>query len=406
MSTNTDLHWKPVAAAAAAAAAAIYAAYAALAAQRARDQLSALPPPAAGVDELIGNTPLVRIRSLSRATGRDVYAKLELANPGGSAKDRVALGIVRRAEQLGQLRPGHADVVFEGTSGSTGISIATICNALGYRAHISLPDDTSQEKVALLESLGAYVNKVRPAGIVDPNQYVNAARAACDELNARGCGDARGDASDGVTVRGVFADQFENEANWRVHYDHTGPEIWRQTRGRVDAFVAGCGTGGTIAGVARFLKEKRGKRGVRVVLADPQGSGFYNRVRHGVMYDRTEREGTRRRHQVDTIVEGVGLNRITRNFSRGEPYIDDAVRVSDAQAVKMAKFLSVNDGLFVGSSTAINAVAAVQVARTLPAGALVVIIACDSGARHLSKFWKEAVAVDRDVTLAEIMGEE
>lgn len=415
MSTNTDLHWKPVAAAAAAAAA-IYAAYAAgaaLAAQRARDQLSALPPPAAGVDELIGNTPLVRIRSLSRATGREVYAKLELANPGGSAKDRVALGIVRRAEQLGQLRPGHADVVFEGTSGSTGISIATICNALGYRAHISLPDDTSQEKVALLESLGAYVNKVRPAGIVDPNQYVNAARAACDELNARGCDDASGDANAAANaarssppVRGVFADQFENEANWRVHYDHTGPEIWRQTRGQVDAFVAGCGTGGTIAGVARFLKEKRGKRGVRVVLADPQGSGFYNRIRHGVMYDRTEREGTRRRHQVDTIVEGVGLNRITRNFSRGEPYIDDAVRVTDAQAVKMAKFLSVNDGLFIGSSTAINAVAAVQVARTLPAGAHVVIIACDSGARHLSKFWKEAVAVDRDVTLAEIMGEE
>ncbi|CAR23422.1 putative cysteine synthase [Lachancea thermotolerans CBS 6340] len=354
--------------------------------------LTELAPPRRGVEDLIGNTPVIKIKSLSKATGCEVYAKMELCNPGGSAKDRVALGIVRAAERQGLLRPGFPDVVFEGTSGSTGISIATICNALGYRAHISLPDDTSAEKLALLESLGAQINKVRPAGIVDPEQYVNAAQRACNQLNQSGDG----------SHRGVFADQFENDANWRVHYQGTGPEIYRQLDGRIDAFIAGCGTGGTIAGVARFLKEKLGGR-LRVVLADPQGSGFYNRVKFGVMYDRVEQEGTRRRHQVDTIVEGIGLNRITHNFSQGEPYIDDAERVTDGQAVRMAKFLSVNDGLFIGSSTAINAVAAVKVAESLPPGSRIVIIACDSGSRHLSKFWKEALCVDNETTLREVL---
>ncbi|SCV05200.1 LANO_0H02256g1_1 [Lachancea nothofagi CBS 11611] len=357
-------------------------------------KLTKLAPSKNGVADLIGNTPMMKIESLSQATGCEIFAKLELCNPGGSAKDRVALGIVRAAETQGLLRPGMPDVVFEGTSGSTGISIATICNSLGYKAHISLPDDTSAEKLALLESLGAQINKVRPAGIVDPEQYVNAAQTACKELNK----------SQAADVRGVFADQFENDANWRVHYNGTGPEIYKQLDGRIDTFIAGCGTGGTISGVARFLHEKLGDK-VTVVLADPQGSGFFNRIKHGVMYDRVEREGTRRRHQVDTIVEGVGLNRVTHNFSLGEAYIDDAVRVSDTQAVRMAKYLSVNDGLFIGSSTAINAVAAVKVAKYLKPNSRIVIIACDSGSRHLSKFWKEAKAVAANITLQEVVSE-
>ncbi|SCU92630.1 LAFA_0F11848g1_1 [Lachancea sp. 'fantastica'] len=361
---------------------------------KASTKLSTLSPPRYNVAELIGNTPMVKIESLSKATGCEVYAKLELSNPGGSAKDRVALGIVRAAENQGLLRPGMPDIVFEGTSGSTGISIATICNALGYKAHISLPDDTSAEKLSLLESLGAHINKVRPAGIVDPEQYVNAAQKACDDLNN----------SQQTEVRGVFADQFENDANWRVHYNGTGPEIYRQLNGRIDVFVAGCGTGGTIAGVSKFLHEKLGTK-LKVVLADPQGSGFYNRIKFGVMYDRVEQEGTRRRHQVDTIVEGIGLNRLTHNFSQGEAYIDDAVRVTDKQAIRMAKYLSVNDGLFIGSSTAINAVAVVKVARTVQPGSRIVIIACDSGTRHLSKFWKEALKVDASIRLQEVLDE-
>ncbi|CDH15452.1 related to cysteine synthase [Zygosaccharomyces bailii ISA1307] len=353
--------------------------------QAARDKDT--PPVKKGIEQLIGNTPLVLIKSLSKATEAEIYAKMELCNPGGSAKDRVAYNVIKEAEEKGMLVRGEPGWVFEGTSGSTGISIALLCNALGYRAHISLPDDTSNEKLALLESLGATVNKVKPASIVDPNQYVNAAKRASEELTQRG-------------GKGIFADQFENEANWRIHYGTTGPEIFKQMRGKLDGFVAGCGTGGTIAGVSKFLKERIS---TRVVLADPQGSGFFNRINYGVMYDKVEKEGTRRRHQVDTMVEGVGLNRITKNFEVGEYCVDESIRVPDTQAVKMAKFLSVQDGLFVGSSTAINAVAAVKLARDLGPGCRIVMIACDSGSRHLSKFWKIAKDVDRDITLNQVM---
>ncbi|CCD27450.1 putative cysteine synthase NDAI_0K02590 [Naumovozyma dairenensis CBS 421] len=346
-----------------------------------------------GVEELIGNTPMVKIKSLSKATGMEIYAKMELCNPAGSAKDRVALNIIKTAESQGQLIRGQPGWVFEGTSGSTGISIAMICNSLGYRAHISLPDDTSLEKLSLLESLGATVNKVKPASIVDPDQYVNAAKKACDTL-----------LKDHSGAKGVFADQFENEANWKVHYETTGPEIWKQMDGHIDAFIAGCGTGGTISGVSKYLKEAKNLHGkCHVVLADPQGSGFFNRINYGVMYDYVEKEGTRRRHQVDTIIEGIGLNRITKNFHLGESFIDESIRVIDKQAIRMAKYLSVNDGLFVGSSTAINAVAAVDLSRNLKPGSRIVIIACDSGSRHLSKFWKEARDVERDISLDKVM---
>ena len=350
-----------------------------------------IPPVKKGVEELIGNTPLVLIKSRSNATGCRVYAKMELCNPAGSAKDRVAYNVIQTAEKTGQLVRGEPGWVFEGTSGSTGISIAMLCNALGYKAHISLPDDTSSEKLALLESLGAVVNKVKPASIVDPDQYVNAAKKSAEAMVSKG-------------IRGVFADQFENEANWRIHYEATGPEIYRQTGGELDLFIAGCGTGGTITGVSKYLKENM-KTQPHVVLADPQGSGFYNRINYGVMYDNAEKEGTRRRHQVDTIVEGIGLNRITRNFKLGETYIDESIRVTDEQAIKMAKFLTVNDGLFVGSSTAINAVAAVKMARRTSTGSKIVIIACDAGSRHLSKFWKEAKNVDCNITLDQVIGE-
>ncbi|QLL32222.1 hypothetical protein HG536_0C03910 [Torulaspora globosa] len=352
---------------------------------------SKIPPVKTGVEELIGNTPLVLIKSLSNATGCNVYAKLELCNPAGSAKDRVAYNVIKMAEEKGELVRGKPGWVFEGTSGSTGISIAMLCNALGYKAHISLPDDTSNEKLALLESLGAVVNKVKPASIVDSNQYVNAAKKACELAVEKG-------------ERGVFADQFENEANWRIHYETTGPEIYQQTGGKLGVFIAGCGTGGTITGVSRFLKEKMKKKPL-VVLADPQGSGFYNRINYGVMYDIVEKEGTRRRHQVDTIVEGIGLNRITRNFQLGEVYIDESVRVTDDQALRMAKFLMVNDGIFTGSSTAINAVAAVKMAKKVQPGTTIVIIACDAGSRHLSKFWKLAKEVDSNITLEQVIGE-
>lgn len=349
-----------------------------------------LPSPKNSVADLIGNTPMVRINSLSKETGCEIYAKLELANPGGSAKDRVALAVIRHFEENGELVPGRGDVLFEGTSGSTGISFAMLCNSLGYTAHICLPDDTSNEKIQLLESYGAEIEKVKPASIVDPNQYVNAARKGAMKLKL--------DTS--TKSNGVFADQFENDNNWRVHYKTTGPEIWAQMNHDIDYFVTGSGTGGTIAGCSKFLKSVSKK--VKVYLADPQGSGMFNRVKYGVMYDTVEKEGTRRRHQVDTLIEGVGLNRITHNFLQGEHYVDDSIRVTDEQALKMARYLSTNDGLFVGSSSCINAVAAAKIAKTAVPGSRIVIIACDSGSRHLSKFWKEALKVDKSVTFEDI----
>lgn len=341
------------------------------------------------IDELIGNTPVVEIQSLLRLTGCKIYAKLELMNPAGLAKDRVALAIIRENEKSGALKPHNGDVIYEGTLGSTGISFAVLANALGYTARICLPDDTSPEKLQLLLSLGAELEKVKPAPIIDPNQYTNAARKGAEQIN-----------SDGTGRHAIFANQFENDFNWRIHYKTTGPEIHAQL-GPVDAFVTGSGTGGTIAGVGRYLKERSSR--TRVVLADPQGSGLANRVNFGVMYDSVEQEGTRRRHQVDTVVEGIGLNRLTWNFKQGERYIDEAVRVSDAQAAKMARFLCVNDGLFWGSLAAVNCVAAVRTAQKYGPGQRIVVVACDSGDRHLLKFWKTAQAAPRDITLDDVM---
>lgn len=240
------------------------------------------------------------------------------------------------------LTPHSGDTVYEGTVGSTGISLATLCRARGYLAHICMPSDQSSEKSDLLLKLGAVVERVTPAPIVDQGHFVNRARMLArehtEDVGRRG--------------RGYFANQFETEANWRAHYEGTGPEIYEQAEGRVDAFAAGAGTGGTISGVAMFLKECLPR--VKVVLADPQGSGLYNKIRHGVMFHSLEREGTRRRDQVDSIVEGIGLTRSTANFEQGRELIDDAVKVTDQQAKNMARWLVEQDGIFVGSSSAVN----------------------------------------------------
>jgi cysteine synthase len=205
-----------------------------------------------------------------------------------------------------------------------------------------MPDDQAKEKSDLLHNLGAEVERVRPSPIVSTQHYVNLAR--------KGAKDHTNDPN--IKGRGIFADQFENEANWLAHFEGTGPEIYKQTGGKLDAFVAGAGTGGTISGVALYLKPKLPE--LKVVLADPQGSGLFNRIKYGVMFDPKEAEGTRRRHQVDTIVEGIGVNRVTHNFEAGRMLIDDAIRVTDEQAKGMAKWLVEHDGIFIGSSSAVN----------------------------------------------------
>jgi len=382
-----------------------------------------------GVTGLIGNTPLVRINSLSDALGVEILGKAEYLNPGGSVKDRVALRMIEDAEREGFLQPYTGSRIFEGSVGSTGISIATIARARGYDATIIMPDDVAFEKVKALEALGADVERVRPASIVDKKQYVNLAReyalhftntgtrgasngspssnhahphvfkktasvavANSVVLNGNGNGHASFDEEEESHShpRGFFADQFENRSNFDAHFDGTGPEIWRQTNGEVAGFVAGAGTGGTIAGTGHFLKSMADD--ILVVLADPEGSGLYNKVKHGVMFDIKESEGTRRRHQVDTVVEGIGINRLTKNIELALPVIDDAFRITDAEAVSMARFLVQRDGLFLGSSSAVNLVACVKLVRKMGwcNGEKVVTVLCDSGARHYSKFWDDA----------------
>lgn len=257
-----------------------------------------------------------------------------------------------------------------------------------------MPDDQATEKSDILLKLGAIVERVRPASIVDQNQFVNTARRRArehtDDPNKPG--------------NGFFADQFENTSNYMAHQKTTGPEIYRQTNGKLDAFVASAGTGGTISGVALALKPML--PGLRIILADPQGSGLYNKVKYGVLFSSTEAEGTRRRHQVDSIVEGIGINRLTANFSAGMDLIDDAVKISDPQAMKMARWLMEKDGLFVGASSAVNCVAAAQVARDMKKGSRIVTILCDSGSRHLSRFWKAAGDVgeqESEYTIDEIL---
>lgn len=317
-----------------------------------------------GIEAAIGNTPLIRIKSLSALTGCDILGKAEFLNPGNSPKDRVAKSILESAEQAGLLVPHRGDTIYEGTVGSTGISLALLCRAKGYMAHICMPNDQATEKSNLLLSLGAQVDRVPPASIVDRNQFVNRAK----RLAA-----AHTDADD--ASRGLFMDQFENEANWRAHYESTAPEIYTQCGHKLDAFVAGAGTGGTITGIARYLKPLLPS--LKVVLADPEGSGLLNKINHGVMFASTEKEGSRKRSQVDSIVEGIGINRVTKNLEAGRELIDEAIRVTDREAVAMAKFLVEEDGLFLGSSSAVNCFAAVKVAEQLGPGHRIVTILCD-----------------------------
>ncbi|KAF3938460.1 hypothetical protein ABW19_dt0203604 [Dactylella cylindrospora] len=296
-----------------------------------------------------------------------------------SPKKKCSNTDARQAEQEGKLRPFSGDKVFEGTVGSTGVSLAHICRARGYLAHICMPSDQSAEKSNLLLKLGAVVERVTPASIVDKRQFVNLAKSRAIELTL----------DPTTTAQGFFADQFENEANWKAHFETTGPEIYRQCGRKLDAFVAGAGTGGTISGVVKYLKQYLPN--LTAVLADPQGSGLLNKVKYGIMFNEvTEREGTRRRAQVDTIVEGVGINRVTANFEAGRSLIDDAIRVTDEEACLMARFLVEQDGIFIGSSSAVNCVAVVKLVKERGwenSNRRIVTILCDSGSRHLSKFW-------------------
>jgi cysteine synthase A len=301
----------------------------------------------------VGNTPLIRLNRLSEETGCEILGKAEFLNPGGSVKDRAALWIIRDAEKRGALRPGGT--VVEGTAGNTGIGLAHICAARGYRCVIVIPDNQSQEKMELLRTLGAEVRPVPPKPYKDDDNYQKIAGRLAQEL-----------------PNAIWAQQFDNVVNRQAHYDSTGPEIWRDTGGRVDAFVSAVGTGGTLAGVARYLKEK--KPAVRIVLADPEGSALYSWKKTGKL----EASGS-------SITEGIGTTRITANFE-GTP-VDDAVQVTDKRAVAMVYRLLREEGLFVGGSTGINVAGAVDTARSLGPGHTVVTVLADRGSLYFKRLF-------------------
>ena len=309
-----------------------------------------------GFSGTIGNTPLIRLAGPSEETGCSILAKAEFLNPGGSVKDRAALFIIDAAEKSGALRPGGT--VVEGTAGNTGIGLAHICAERGYRCVIVIPDNQSTEKLELLRTLGAEVRPVPPKPYVDDNNYQKiASRLAAELPNA------------------IWANQFDNVVNRQAHFETTGPELWRDTGGRIDAFTCATGTGGTLAGVARYLKERDAS--VRIVLADPQGSALYNWVKTGEL-----------KATGSSITEGIGTTRVTANLE-GTP-IDDAVAIDDLTCVRMVYRLLRAEGFFVGGSSGINVAAAVQIARELGPGHTIVTILCDRGGLYAQRLFNPA----------------
>lgn len=301
----------------------------------------------------VGNTPLIRLKSLSEATGCEILGKAEFLNPGGSVKDRAALYIIQDAEAKGLLKPGGT--VVEGTAGNTGIGLAHICNAKGYKCVIVIPETQSQEKMDLLRTLGAEVRPVPAVPYKNPNNYVKLSGRIAEE-----------------TENAIWANQFDNIANRLAHYETTAPEIWRQTEGKINAWVAATGTGGTYAGAALYFKEVNPE--IKCVVADPMGSGLYSYVKTGDI----KPEG-------NSITEGIGNSRITANME-GAP-IDDAIQVDDPTALKMVYHLLSEEGLFMGGSVGINVAAAVALAKEMGPGHTIVTVLCDGGARYQSRLY-------------------
>ena len=301
----------------------------------------------------VGNTPLIRLNSFSEETGCEILGKAEFLNPGGSVKDRAALYIIQDAEAKGLLKPGGT--VVEGTAGNTGIGLAHICNAKGYKCLIIIPETQSQEKMDMLRTLGAEVRPVPAVPYRNPNNYVKLSGRVADEME-----------------NAIWANQFDNVANRLAHYETTGPEIWQQTNGKIDAWIAATGTGGTYAGGALFFKEKN--PAIQCVVADPMGSGLYSYVKTGEI----KPEG-------NSITEGIGNSRITANMQ--DVSIDDAIQIDDHEVIRVVYQLLHQDGLFMGGSVGINVGAAVALAKQMGPGHTIVTVLCDGGGRYQSRLY-------------------
>ena len=301
----------------------------------------------------IGNTPLIRLKSFSDETGCEILGKAEFLNPGGSVKDRAALYIIEDAEKKGLLTPGGT--VVEGTAGNTGIGLAHICNAKGYKCLIVIPETQSQEKIETLRTLGAEVRTVPAVPYKNPENYVKVSGRLAQEMD-----------------NAIWANQFDNLANRLAHYETTGAEIWQQTEGKIDAWTTATGTGGTYAGVALYLKEKNPE--IKCVVADPMGSGLYSYVKTGEI----KPEGK-------SITEGIGNSRITANMQ--DVPLDDAIQIDDPECIRVVYQLLRKDGLFMGGSVGINVGAAVALAKKMGPGNTIVTVLCDGGGRYQSKLY-------------------
>jgi cysteine synthase A len=311
------------------------------------------------VTHLIGNTPQLHLRQISEQTGCTILGKAEFLNPGGSVKDRTALGIIRAAEKSGELRPGGR--IVEGTAGNTGIGLTLLANALGYKSSVVMPITQSKEKIDSLEILGADLHLVNATSYSDPKHYIHTAERLANKLDAKeDCG-------------AFWAHQFDNLANMEIHRQTTGAEIWQQTEGKVDAFVCAVGTGGTLAGVSCALKEHN--QNVTIGVADPQGASLYEYFKSGKL---EASEG-------GSIVEGIGINHVTENVARAQ--VDESFSISDKEALPYIFALLEHEGLCLGGSSAINIAGAVRMAEHLGPGHTIVTILCDYGNRYQSKLF-------------------
>ena len=323
-----------------------------------------------GFIDSIGNTPLIKLRAASEATGCNIYGKAEFLNPGGSVKDRAALAIIEDAEKRGKLRPGG--VVVEGTAGNTGIGIALVANARGYRSVIVMPETQSQEKKDMLRLCGADLRLVPALPYSNPGNYVRYSEVLANEIAKTEPNGA------------IWANQFDNTANRGGHYRTTGPEIWDQTDGKVDGFTCSVGSGGTLGGIAMALKERN--PGIKIALSDPMGSALYNWHAHGEL----KSEGS-------SVTEGIGQGRITANIE-GTP-LDLAYQITDEEALPVLFDLIQHEGLVLGGSSAINIVGAMRLARDLGPGKTVVTILCDGGSRYQSKLFNPAFLREKNLPI-------
>jgi len=311
-----------------------------------------------GFVETIGNTPMIRLRRVSERTGCEIYGKAEFLNPGGSVKDRAALAIIQDAEAQNLLKPGGT--IVEGTAGNTGIGLALVANARGYRSVIVIPETQTQEKKDMLRMCGAELIEVPAVPYRDANNYVKYSGRLAEQLNQ--------ERPEGA----IWANQFDNVANRRGHYETTGPEIWRQTDGKVDAFICAVGTGGSLAGIAMYLREQRAD--IKIGLADPPGAALYHYYAHGEL----KAEGS-------SITEGIGQGRITQNLEGLT--IDHPYQIPDAESLQVAFDLVQEEGLVLGTSSGVNVAGAIRLAADLGPGHTIVTILCDGAQRYQSKMF-------------------